>query len=78
MVASTVGGMRELIDETNGRLVEPEDVAALAEALTSVLGTAPQQRPSAQPAGRGWIAERRSRSTRRASCGSRRWFAAFP
>ena len=37
VVASTVGGMRELIDETNGRLVEPEDVAALAEALTSVL-----------------------------------------
>ena len=33
VVASTVGGMRELIDETNGRLVEPEDVAALAKAL---------------------------------------------
>jgi glycosyltransferase involved in cell wall biosynthesis len=41
VVASRVGGLPELVDEGNGRLVEPGDVAGLARALAELLGDRP-------------------------------------
>ncbi len=38
VVASDVGGMRELVDASSGRLVPAEDTLALADALVEVLG----------------------------------------
>ena len=37
VVASDVGGMRELVDSSTGRLVPAEDVLGLVEALAEVL-----------------------------------------
>lgn len=37
VVSTTVGGIPELVDERNGRLVPPDDPAALADALDDVL-----------------------------------------
>jgi glycosyltransferase involved in cell wall biosynthesis len=37
-VASRVGGIPEIVDPDCGRLVEPDDVAALADAVADVLG----------------------------------------
>ena len=39
IVATAVGGLPELVDDRCGRLVAPEDPAALAEAIVEVLGT---------------------------------------
>ena len=39
VVASRVGGLPELVGEDWGRLVEPEDVAALAAAVLEVVGS---------------------------------------
>ncbi|HEX5173851.1 MAG TPA: glycosyltransferase [Gaiellaceae bacterium] len=39
VVSTTVGGIPELVDETSGRLVPPNDAAALADALDDVLAT---------------------------------------
>lgn len=41
VVASRAGGLPELVDERNGRLVEPGDVGALAKALAELLGDRP-------------------------------------
>ncbi|GAA1920176.1 glycosyltransferase [Nocardioides lentus] len=38
VVATAVGGLPDLVDDTSGRLVPPDDVAALADALVEVLG----------------------------------------
>ena len=48
VVASDVGGMRELVDRATGRLVPAEDVLALVDALAEVLG----DRPRAEAMGR--------------------------
>jgi glycosyltransferase involved in cell wall biosynthesis len=39
VIATRVGGLPELVGEEWGRLVEPEDVGALAEAVLEVVGT---------------------------------------
>jgi glycosyltransferase involved in cell wall biosynthesis len=39
LIATTVGGLPELVDSGSGRLVEPEDPAALADAILEVLTT---------------------------------------
>jgi glycosyltransferase involved in cell wall biosynthesis len=44
VVASNVGGMEELIDDTTGRLVAAEDVVALSAALVEVLGSSTHAR----------------------------------
>ena len=41
VVASRTGGLPELVDAENGRLVEPGDVDALAQALLELLGDRP-------------------------------------
>ncbi|MGH6657868.1 MAG: glycosyltransferase family 4 protein, partial [Actinocrinis sp.] len=41
VVASRVGGLPELVDGENGRLVEPGDVDGLARALSELLGDRP-------------------------------------
>jgi len=38
VVSTTVGGIPELVDERNGRLVPPDDAVALADALDHALG----------------------------------------
>jgi len=41
VVATSVGGIPELVDETVGRVVPPEDVLALADAIGELLGDLP-------------------------------------
>ena len=42
VVASRIGGLPELVDDTRGRLVEPGDIDGLAAALTELLGDLPR------------------------------------
>ncbi len=50
VVASDVGGMRELVDASTGRIVGAEDVLALTDALVEVLGNATLARAMGQAA----------------------------
>jgi glycosyltransferase involved in cell wall biosynthesis len=53
VIASTVGGLPEIIDAATGRLVPPEDPQALASALVEVLGS-PQLTADLGAAAVGW------------------------
>ena len=58
VVASRVGGIAELVDDgVSGRLVEPDDVAALAQALTPLVAD-PHQRAAMGRAGVARVAAR--------------------
>ncbi len=52
VVASDVGGMRELVDASTGRVVPAEDVLALTDALVEVLGNPTLARAMGQAARR--------------------------
>jgi len=54
VVASNIGGIPEIMDETCGRLVLPRDLSALAQALASVLDRSWDAKAIAAHAGRGW------------------------
>jgi glycosyltransferase involved in cell wall biosynthesis len=54
VVATHVGGIPELVDESCGILVPPRDSHALAEGLERVLATAWDPRRIAAHLGRGW------------------------
>jgi glycosyltransferase involved in cell wall biosynthesis len=53
VIASTVGGLPELVEADTGRLVPPEDPQALASALVEVLGS-PQLTADLGAAAVGW------------------------
>ena len=58
VVASRVGGIAELIDDgVSGRLVDPDDPAALAAALAPLIGE-PNRRAAMGRAGVARVAER--------------------
>lgn len=54
VVASNVGGIPELMDDTCGRMVAPRDVPALALALDQVLGQSWDAEAIAAKRGRSW------------------------
>jgi teichuronic acid biosynthesis glycosyltransferase TuaC len=54
VVATEVGGIPEIVDATNGRLVPPRDASALRVALAETLGRRWDQQALAAPWSRSW------------------------
>jgi teichuronic acid biosynthesis glycosyltransferase TuaC len=54
VVATEVGGIPEIVDATNGRLVPPRDASALRVALAETLGRPWDQQALAAPWSRSW------------------------
>ncbi len=61
VVASDEVGLPECVRSPWGRLVQPGDAAALAEAIRELLALAPAERAAAGAAGRAWVCEHADR-----------------